>query len=414
MQSTPAQARIRDKMCAACVFGVTGGIAAAKASLVASALTKRGVDVQVIMTKSACEFVAPLTYRTLTGNPVSIDLFAEPGQWNVKHVSLSEAADLFVIAPATANFIGKLASGIADDLLTTTVMATRAPVLIAPAMNVGMYANPIVQRNIESLKSLGRRFIGPECGRLACGDVGVGRMAEPDRITEFAMHMLASKGRPALVGRRVVVTAGPTHEHIDPVRFIGNRSSGKMGYAIAWAAGARGAEVTLVSGPVALDRPEGCELLMVESAAQMREATIKAAREADIVIGAAAVADYRPAHYNESKIKKSDGEMNLELARTSDIIAEIGRAKGNRTVVGFAAETDDIIAHAQSKLDAKNLDMVVVNAVGGPSSPFGADENTVTILRPGLEPEALPSMTKLTLAHEILDRVCLSLGPKRG
>ena len=356
------------------------------------------------MTESACEFVSPLTFRTLTANPVTVDMFDEPGQWNVKHVSLAQRADLFVIAPATANFLGKTAAGIADDMLTTTVMATRAPVVIAPAMNSGMYGNPIVQRNIASLKALGYMFVGPESGRLACGDTGTGRMASPERIVDFAMHALYGRGRPPLAGKRILVNAGPTREPIDPVRYITNRSSGKMGYAIAGAAAARGAQVTLVSGPTSLPVPEGCVLTWVETADEMYEACMAAAPDADIIIAAAAVADYRPASYSSSKIKKTADDLCIQMARTRDIVAELGRTKGTRVIVGFAAETDDMLANAQAKLASKNLDIIVANVVGGERSAFGSDDNTVTLLRPGLEPEALPAMSKLALAHEILDR----------
>lgn len=389
-----------------CVFGVTGGIAAAKASLAASALVKAGVDVHVIMTESACQFVTPMTYRTITANPVTVDMFAAPDQWNVKHVSLAQSADVFVVAPATANFIGKVASGIADDMLTTTIMATRAPVIVVPAMNTGMYTNPIVQRNIATLTDLGYRFVGPECGRLACGDTGPGRMAEPERIVEYVLHVLEAGGRVDLAGLKVVVNAGPTREAIDPIRFISNRSSGKMGYAVAGAAAARGARVTLVSGPTALSRPEGCEIIAVESAKQMLEATVAASVGADIVVASAAVADYTPARYSESKVKKADGELTLGLARTVDILAHLG-AEGTsrpRTLVGFAAETDDLLANAQTKLARKNLDMIVANSIGGGNSPFGADSNSVVLLRPGHDPEPIGPSSKLHIAHAILDR----------
>lgn len=391
-----------------CVFGVTGGIAAAKASLAASMLVKRGVDVHTIMTNAACEFVTPLTYRTITANPVTVSMFAAPDQWNVRHVSLAESADVFVIAPATANFIGKVASGIADDMLTTTVMATRAPVVIVPAMNTRMYTNPIVQRNIAILTSYGYRFIEPECGRLACGDVGQGRMAEPERIVEYVCHVLEARGRNDFAGLRVVVNAGPTREAIDPVRFITNRSSGKMGYAIAGAAAARGAQVTLVSGPVDLPRPEGCSIVHVESAEEMFNATVNQSEGADIVIASAAVADYTPAHYSESKVKKADGGLSLELERTRDILAHIGAERGSRVLVGFAAETDDLIANAQTKLARKNLSMIVANQVGGGNSPFGSDSNSVIIMRPGLAPEPLGPASKLQLAHAILDKAYTS------
>ncbi len=392
-------------MDAVCVFGVTGGIAAAKATLAASMLAGQGLDVHVIMTESACQFVTPLTFRTLTANPVTVDMFEEPGQWNVKHVALAQRADVFVIAPATANFLGKTVAGIADDMLTTTVMATRAPVVIAPAMNSGMYESPIVQRNIASLKALGYMFVGPESGRLACGDTGAGRMAAPERIVDFAMHALHGRGRPPLAGRRVLVNAGPTREPIDPVRYITNRSSGKMGYAIAGAAAARGAQVTLVSGPTNLPVPEGCALTPVETADEMYQACMTAAPDADIIIAAAAVADYRPARYSPGKIKKTADDLHIELVRTRDILAELGQTKGARVIVGFAAETDDLLANAQAKLASKNLDIIVANSVGGGHSPFGSDENTVALLRPGREPEGLPAMSKLALAHEILDRV---------
>jgi phosphopantothenoylcysteine decarboxylase/phosphopantothenate--cysteine ligase len=357
------------------------------------------------MTESACQFVTPLTFRTLTANPVTVDMFEEPGQWNVKHVALAQRADVFVIAPATANFLGKTVAGIADDMLTTTVMATRAPVVIAPAMNSGMYESPIVQRNIASLKALGYMFVGPESGRLACGDTGAGRMAAPERIVDFAMHALHGRGRPPLAGRRVLVNAGPTREPIDPVRYITNRSSGKMGYAIAGAAAARGAQVTLVSGPTNLPVPEGCALTPVETADEMYQACMTAAPDADIIIAAAAVADYRPARYSPGKIKKTADDLHIELVRTRDILAELGQTKGARVIVGFAAETDDLLANAQAKLASKNLDIIVANSVGGGHSPFGSDENTVALLRPGREPEGLPAMSKLALAHEILDRV---------
>jgi len=248
-------------------------------------------------------------------------------------------------------------------------------------------------------------FVGPESGRLACGDTGAGRMASPERIVDFAMHVLHGRGRPSLAGRRVLVNAGPTREPIDPVRHITNRSSGKMGYAIAGAAAARGAQVTLVSGPTNLPVPEGCALTPVETAEEMYQSCMTAAPDADIIIAAAAVADYRPARYSPGKIKKTADDLCIQLARTRDILAELGRAKGARVVVGFAAETHDLLANAQAKLASKNLDIMVANLVGGEHSPFGSDENTVTLLRPGLEPEVLPAMSKLALAHEILDRV---------
>lgn len=391
-----------------CVMGVTGGIAAAKASSVASTLVKAGVDVHTIMTRAACEFVTPLTFRTISGNPVTVDMFAEPDQWNVKHVSLAQSADVFLVAPATANLIGKVASGIADDMLTTTIMATRAPVIIAPAMNTGMYTNPILQRNIATLAELGYRFVEPECGRLACGDVGQGRMAQPERIVSYVLHVLEARGASDFTGLKVVVNAGPTREAIDPIRFITNRSSGKMGYALAGAAAARGARVMLVSGPVNLPRPEGCQLIPVESAEQMLNATLEAASDADIVIASAAVADYSPARYSPAKIKKAEGGLALELARTADILARLGaqRAAASypKVLVGFAAETDDLLANAQAKLTSKNLDMIVANKVDPSSSPFGSDTNTVVLIRPVHEPERIGPASKMHIAHAVLDR----------
>lgn len=385
------------------VLGVTGGIAAFKAAALTSMMVKAGLEVHVVMTKAATEFVTPLTFRTLSQNPVSVELFSEPGHWNVKHVSLAQKADVMVIAPATANFIGKVASGIADDLLTTTVMATKAPVLIAPAMNSGMYSNPIVQANIEKLRGLGYRFIEPGYGRLACGDEGKGRMAEPDEILGAVLDVL--RGKRDLEGLRVLLTAGPTREPLDPVRFISNRSSGKMGYAIAEAAKRRGAEVTLVSGPVHLAPPPGVEIVNVETACEMLAAVEGRFDQCDVLICTAAVADYRPSQYSDKKIKKTHEGLTIQLERNPDILLEMGRRKTKQVVVGFAAETGDPVPAAMDKLARKNCDLVVANDVTAEGAGFGADTNRVTLVgRDGLVDE-LPLMSKREVAEKVLDRV---------
>lgn len=385
------------------VLGVTGGIAAFKAAALTSMMAKAGLEVHVVMTKAATEFVTPLTFRTLSQNPVSVDLFSEPGQWNVRHVSLAQRADVMAIVPATANFIGKVAAGIADDLLTTTVMATKAPVLIAPAMNSGMYSNPIVQANIEKLRGLGYRFIEPGYGRLACGDEGKGRMAEPDEILAAVLDVL--RGKHDLKGLRVLVTAGPTREPLDPVRFISNRSSGKMGYAIAEAAQRRGAEVALVSGPVQLSPPPGVEIVYVETAREMLAAVEARFDRCDVLICTAAVADYRPSQYSDKKIKKTQQELTIELERNPDILLEMGRRKTRQVVVGFAAETGDPVPSAMDKLVRKNCDLVVANDVTLEGAGFGADTNRVTLVgREGLVDD-LPLMSKRDVAGKVLDRV---------
>jgi len=390
---------IRDKNI---VLGITGGIAAYKACELARLMIKSGANVHVIMTKGAAEFVAPLTLQTLSRNPVHTDLFSLTQEAEVGHISLADRADLFVIAPSTANLIGKIAGGIADDLLTTTIMATKVPVLLAPAMNCNMYENPIVQENMNKLKGYGYNFIDSETGELACGYEGKGRMAEPGDIMEEIETILSPKD---LKGERIVVTAGPTYEAIDPVRFIGNRSSGKMGYALAKMAVRRGAEVTLISGPSSLLPPRGIRFISVESAEEMRKAVTVNLKDATIVIMAAAVADYRPKKAASEKLKKGAGSISLDLEKTEDIISEIGRKKGKRFIIGFAAETDNLWANANKKLKEKNLDLIIANNVKEPGAGFAVDTNIVTIIDNKGTLEALPKMSKDEVAWKVLDRV---------
>lgn len=393
------------------VLGVTGGIAVYKAVELLRLLVKAGATVHVVMTKGAKQFVTPLTFQTLSGNPVHSELFNLISEQEIGHISLAERADLFIIAPATANCIGKLACGIADDLLTTTVMATRAPVLIAPAMNVNMYHNPIYRENEERLKKHGYLFVAPACGMLACGYEGEGKLQAPEVILEEAVAALTPK---RLAGERVLVTAGPTLEEIDPVRFISNHSSGKMGYAIARQARLRGAEVTLVTGPTALSAPHGVKLVRVESAAEMRDAVLDALERTDIVIKAAAVADYRPRSRSGQKMKKSEAELSIELEKNPDILAEIGATKGGRLLVGFAAETQELLKNAGAKLKAKNLDLVVANDVSQEGAGFNVDTNIVKLLYRDGRVEALPIMGKDELAGEILERVEVLRGGASG
>jgi phosphopantothenoylcysteine decarboxylase/phosphopantothenate--cysteine ligase len=384
------------------VLGITGGIAAYKAAELAREFVKREASVHVIMTKNATEFVTPLTLQTLTGNPVYTDTFTLTGEWEIGHVSLAESAAAVVVAPATANFIGKVAAGIADDLLTTMIMATKAPVLICPAMNVNMYANAIVQENIARLKTKGYAFVDPAYGELACGTEGVGRLAEMEDILEDVESALTEKD---LAGEKILVTAGPTREPLDPVRFITNYSSGKMGYAVAVMARRRGAEVTLVSGPTSLPVPRGVRFMAVETAVEMRDAVLKAMRNATVIIKAAAVADYRPEMFSGSKIKKKAGPMVLPLARNPDIISEVGKKKGKRILVGFAVETDQLVEYAKKKMIQKNMDLIVANDITQAGAGFQAETNIVKILDRKGGAEDLPLMDKKLVAQRILDRV---------
>lgn len=386
------------------VLGVTGGIAAYKAVEVVSRLKKAGAAVHVIMTEGATKFVTPLTFRELSANPVAVHMWEEPKTWNVEHIALATLADIFLIAPATANIIGKIANGIADDMLSTTVMATKAPVVIAPAMNTNMYLNPITQQNITKLASLGYRFIEPATGMLACGVEGPGRLAEPSTIVEYVGNLFNRNC--SLQGKKVLITAGGTREPLDPVRYIGNRSSGKMGYALAGAAAARGAEVLLVSGPTNLPAPQGVTVIPVESAQQMRDAVLAQYHDADIVIKAAAVADYRCVKQAEHKIKKNDENLTITLEKNPDILAELGRLKTKQILVGFAAETEQLVAYATEKLNRKNADMIVANNVMLPDAGFNTDTNIVKLLYRDGRIEDLPKMEKTKLAGIILDRIC--------
>lgn len=420
------------------VVGVTGGIACYKAADVVSRLKKENTYIDVIMTENACQFVDPLTFRTLSKNPVVTSTFAVPEEWKVGHVALAQKADVFLIAPATANVIGKVANGIADDMLTTTIMASRAKIVFAPAMNVNMYENPIVQENIEKLKTLGYMFIEPGSGLLACGDTGKGRMAEPADIVEFVLALLDEVNDEAenntsdkvisdgmqsaekvttphgdeqdeandMTGRRILVTAGPTVEDIDPVRYISNRSSGKMGYAVAEAALRRGADVTLISGPVSLKCSEQINRIDVKTTKQMLEACESVFDSIDIVIKAAAPADYYVVNQYDRKIKKSDGVFSVELAKNPDILETLGKKKGNHILVGFAAETNDLEAYARDKMKRKNLDMIVANDVSAPGAGFDHDTNIITIIKASDGSlHKYEKMSKAQAADIILDNV---------
>lgn len=386
------------------VIGVSGGIAVYKTLDVVSRLRKLGVNVNVIMTKSATEFVTPLSFQSLSQNYVVCDMFEDPKTWDVEHISLAKRADVFLIAPATANVIGKIANGIADDMLTTTVMATKAKVLIAPAMNTNMYENPILQRNINTLKELGYNFVEPESGRLACGDTGKGKLASPETIVDEVVKLL-SKGQD-LKGKSIIVTAGPTVESIDPMRYITNRSIGKMGYSIAKEAIERGADVTLITGPTNLTPPQNLKkLVKIESAKDMYEAVLANLDENDVVIKSAAVADYKPKNYSNKKIKKSDDDLVIELDRNKDIAQEIGKIKNNKILVGFAAETNDLIENASLKIKKKNLDFIVANDLTKEGAGFGVDTNIVKIIDKEGNITEYPKMKKEEVANIILDKI---------
>jgi len=392
------------------ILGVTGGIAAYKAAELLRLLIKADAEVHVIMTRSAQEFVTPLTFQTLSGNPVYTELFSLIQEQEIGHISLADRADLVLVAPATANLVGKVAGGIADDLLTTTIMATRAKVLFAPAMNSNMWENPIYKENQSKLEALGYDFIEPAYGELACGWQGQGKLPDPQEIFNAARAQLGSND---LVGRKVLVTAGPTREEIDPVRFLSNYSSGKMGYAIARAARDRGAQVLLVSGPVNLAAPEGVETIPVANAQEMYRAVMARADSADLIIKAAAVADFRPVSRGNQKMKKGSSEtMTIELQRNPDILAELGQLKGSQILVGFAAETDELIKHAREKLNKKNLDMIVANDVTLDGAGFDGDTNIVRFLTADGSVEELPQMTKEGVAELLLDRIVAMLAKK--
>lgn len=393
------------------VLCVTGGIAAYKAADIISRLKKKGADVFVIMTKSATEFITPMTLEVLSSNRVVVDMFSRDFTWEVEHISLAKRADVFVIAPATANVIGKAANGIADDMVTTTLMATKAPMVIAPAMNTGMYENPVVQQNISTLKQRGVKFVEPAEGRLACGDSGKGKLADPEQI----VHEICSASMEQdLKGKNILVTAGPTREAIDPVRFISNHSTGKMGYAIAQNAQMRGANVTLVSGPVSIDAPYGVEVVNVSSAIQMRDAVMSRLENMDFIIKSAAVGDYRPESVSDDKIKKKADDMSISLVKNPDILAEIGQKKtDNQVVCGFSMETKDLLDNSRAKLEKKNCDMIVANNLKTQGAGFAHDTNVATLLYRDGTQESLDIMQKQQLASVIIDRL-LDIFRKKG
>jgi phosphopantothenoylcysteine decarboxylase / phosphopantothenate---cysteine ligase len=386
------------------VLGVTGGIAAYKACDIVSRLKKLNANVDVIMTKAATEFITPLTLQSISQNKVTVDMFEKSENWDIEHISLAKKADILIIAPATANIIGKIANGIADDMLSTTAMATNASILIAPAMNINMYTNPIVQANIEKLKNTGVGFIAPESGRLACGDIGVGKLAAVETIVAEIVKLLT--WTKDFSGKKLMITAGPTREAIDPVRFITNHSSGKMGYALAEAAVKRGADVTLIAGPVTLKEPKGLySFIAVESAAEMRQAVMDNFQEMDVIIMSAAVGDFKPKWKSPEKIKKTDNSLTIELEKTADILAELGKVKGERILIGFAAETQKVSEYAGEKLIHKNLDFIVANDLTQEGAGFGVETNIVKIIDRSGKIEDLPLMSKLELGRIILDRI---------
>jgi phosphopantothenoylcysteine decarboxylase/phosphopantothenate--cysteine ligase len=387
------------------VIGVSGGIAVYKMCDVVSRLKKLNANVHVIMTKSATEFVSPLTFQSLSMNPVVVDMFEKIQKWDIEHISLAKSADLFLVSPATANIIGKIVNGIADDMLSTTVMATKAPVIIAPAMNTNMYNNPIVQNNITKLKDFGYNFIDPEQGRLACGDLGIGKLANVTTIIESITNTLINN-KP-LDGKKILITAGPTREPLDPVRFMTNYSSGKMGYAIAEAAAMQGAEVTLISGPVHIPKPSNIKkYIPIKTATEMFEAVKENLSQQDIVIKTAAVADYRPKIYENQKIKKSDGDINLTLTRNPDILKWIGMHKNpQQYIVGFAAETNDVMENGIKKLHNKNVDLIIVNDITSVNAGFESDTNCVTLIDKNGSKQNHAVMPKKELAYVILDYI---------
>lgn len=392
------------------VLGVTGSIAAYKMANVASMLVKQHCDVHVIMTENATKFIHPITFETLTNHKCLVETFDRNFQFHVAHVSLGQKADCMLIAPASANVIGKLANGIADDMLTTTAMAATCPKIIAPAMNTHMFFNPVVQDNLKKLEGYGYEVVAPASGRLACGDVGAGKLPDEETLVNYILRSIAREKD--LKGKKVLVTAGPTRESLDPVRFISNRSSGKMGYAIAKMAMLRGADVTLVSGPVNLAPPPFVKVVPIESAQEMFEAVRDRAEEQDIFIKAAAVADYRPVTVSDDKIKKSDNDMSIPLERTTDIIKYLGEGKReDQFICGFSMETRDMIANSQAKLIKKKLDMIVANNVKEEGAGFATDTNKVTLIT-SEEIRELPLMTKEEVADSLLSEILLRMEEK--
>jgi len=382
------------------VLGVTGGIAAYKAAEFVRLLVKGEAEVHVVMTRNAQEFITPLTFQTLSGNPVTTDPFTLLEETKIGHIALADLAELILILPATANIIGKIANGIADDFLSTMVMASKAPVLLVPSMNVNMWDNKAVQKNIQTLIERGYHFVEPGTGELACHWYGKGRLADLEEVMERIEDLFSPKD---LKGERILLTAGPTQEPIDPIRFITNRSSGKMGYALAGMARRRGADVILISGPTSLSLPRrDMEVVQVQTAEEMREAVLRHLERCSVVIKAAAVGDFRPREVSQAKIKKGESSLSLQLERTGDILEEIGKRKGDRILIGFAAETENLVKNAHKKLLAKNLDMIVANEV---EASFGQDANKVKILFPSGEIEDVPLMIKGDVANVVLDQV---------
>ncbi|OOM72252.1 coenzyme A biosynthesis bifunctional protein CoaBC [Clostridium puniceum] len=383
------------------VLGVSGGIAVYKALEIVSLLVKKGINVNVIMTNSATEFVTPLSFQSLSQNMVTCDMFKEPKAWEIQHISLAEKADVFLVAPATANIIGKVANGIADDMLSTTIMATKAKVMFAPAMNTNMYENPIVQDNIKKLKSFGYEFIDPIEGRLACGTTGAGKFESPEAIVDRVLMELYEKKD--LLNKNVIITAGPTIAPIDPVRFITNRSTGKMGYAIAKEARNRGANVTLISGPTALEVPKNVNVIKVSTNEEMKNEVINRFDNADIVIKSAAVSDYKPKNYSAQKIKKGEGDLSVEFIRDNDILMELGNRKEKQILVGFAAESQNLKENAMSKLQRKNLDYIVANDITAADTGFASEDNKVIILSSNNKEIHLDKMSKEKIASNLFD-----------
>ncbi len=389
------------------VLGVTGGIAAYKAAELVRQMVKLQANVHVVMTRNATEFVTPLTFQTVSMNKVSTDTFDLISEARVGHISLADRAHLMVIAPATANIIAKIANGIADDMLTSVIIATSSPILIAPAMHTNMWNNPITQRNVAKLKSLGYYFVGPGKGELASGDVGEGRLVDVGEILNDVRMILSQKD---LKGEKLLVTAGPTREPLDPVRYISNRSSGKMGYCIAREAHRRGAKVVLVSGPTRLLEPRGVKLIRVETALQMKEAVLHNLETSTVIIKAAAVSDYKAKEIAEEKIKKDRLGMILDLEKNHDILFELGQVKGEKFLVGFAAETEDLITYAKKKIEGKHLDLIIANDVSKPNVGFDYDTNEVKIIDKDGSIEELPMMSKEKVAVRIIDRIVQALG----
>ncbi len=385
------------------LLAVTGSIAAYKIAYLASALVKQRASVHVLMTQNATNFINPITFETLTSHKCLVDTFDRNFQYHVEHVALAKQADLLMVAPASANVIGKMAHGLADDMLTTTALACKCPVIVAPAMNTRMYTNPIVQDNIQTLKRYGMQVIEPAVGYLACKDIGAGKMPEPEVLLEYIQ--LAVSREKDMTGKKVLITAGPTMEAIDPVRYITNHSTGKMGYALATACARRGAKVTLVSGPVALKAPLGVAVIPITSAQDMFEVVTENSKAQDIIIKAAAVADYRPTHVSEEKVKKSQGEMTIELEKTNDILKYLGEHKRKgQFLCGFSMETQNMLENSRTKLMKKNLDMIVANNLKTAGAGFGTDTNVITMITQNEEIE-LELMSKEEVSHKILDQI---------